>query len=84
MKRASFVRGGHHHPAGYDKNLVKIVFTKVDLRTEKKTEGKEIILNAMKRTPVAEVKVDLAKHKVIEIDDPVTKIKYENIPVALY
>jgi hypothetical protein len=56
----------------------------VDLRTEKKTEGKEIILNAIRRTPVAEVKVDLAKNKVSEIDDPVTKIKYENIPVALY
>jgi len=84
MKRASSVKGGHHHPADYDQNVFKIVFTKVDLRTEKKTEGKEIILNAIRRTPVAEVKVDLAKNKVSEIDDPVTKIKYENIPVALY
>ncbi len=84
MKRASAVKGGHYHPAGYDKNLVKIVFTKVDLRTEKEVEGKEIILNTIKRTPVAEVGVDLAKNKVIEIADPVKAMKYENIPVALY
>ena len=84
MKRVPFATGGHYHPVNYDKNLFKIVFTTVDLRTDKEMEGKELILNVIKRTPIAEVKVDLAQNRVIEIADPATTIKYENIPVALY
>jgi hypothetical protein len=55
-----------------------------DLRTDKKGEGKDLILNVVKRTPIAEVEVDLARNRVSEIADPATTIKYENIPVALY
>jgi hypothetical protein len=56
----------------------------VDLRTDKEAEGKDLILNVTKRTPIAEVEVDLAQNRVSEISDPATTIKYENIPVALY
>jgi len=56
----------------------------VDLRTDKELEGKELILNVVKRTRIAEVEVDLAQNRVSEIADPATTIKYENIPVALY
>jgi protein-S-isoprenylcysteine O-methyltransferase Ste14 len=84
MKIVPDAKGGHYHPANYDKNLYKIVFTKVDLRTDKEVEGKELILNVIKRTPIAEVKVDLTQNSVSEIVDPATTIKYVNIPVALY
>ena len=56
----------------------------MDLRTDKELEGKELILNVVKRTRIAEVEVDLAQNRVSEIADPATTIKYENIPVALY
>jgi hypothetical protein len=56
----------------------------VDLRTDKKGEGKDLILNVVKRMPITEVEVDLARNRVSEIADPETTIKYENIPVALY
>jgi hypothetical protein len=84
MKRVPFATGGHYHPANYDKSLYKIVFITVDLRTDKEREGKELILNVIKRTPIAEVKVDLTQNRVIEMADPAKTIKYENIPVALY
>jgi hypothetical protein len=84
MKRLTSANGGHYHPAHYDKNLYKIVFTTVDLRTNKEVEGKELILNVVKRIPIAEVKVDLTRNRVSEVADPATTIKYENIPVALY
>jgi protein-S-isoprenylcysteine O-methyltransferase Ste14 len=84
MKRALVAKGGHYHPANYDKNFFKIIFTRVDLRTDKEVEGRAFILNIAKRTPVAEVKVDLNQNRVIEIADPATTIKYGNIPVALY
>jgi protein-S-isoprenylcysteine O-methyltransferase Ste14 len=84
MKRVPVAKGGHYHPANYDKNSFKIVFTRVDLRTDKEVEGKAFILNIAKRTPIAEVKVDLTQNRVSEIADPATTIKYENIPVALY
>jgi hypothetical protein len=84
MKRVPVAKGGHYHPANYDKNSFKIVFTRVDLRTDKEVEGRAFILNIAKRTPIAEVKVDLTQNRVIEITDPATTIKYENIPVSLY
>ena len=84
MKIVPDAKGGHYHPANYDKNSFKIVFTRVDLRTDKEVEGRELILNVVKRTPIAEVKVDLAQNRVSEIADPAITIKYENIPVALY
>ena len=84
MKRVPDAKGGHYHPANYDKNLYKIVFTKMDLRTDREAEGKDLILNVVKRTPIAEVKVDLVRNRVSEIVDPATTIKYKNIPVALY
>jgi protein-S-isoprenylcysteine O-methyltransferase Ste14 len=84
MRRISVAKGGHFHPGNYDKSSFKIVFTKVDLRTDKEVRGKELILNVIKRMPIAEVKVDLARNRVSEIADPATTIKYENIPVALY
>ncbi len=84
MKRVSDAKGGHYHPANYDKNLYKIIFTTVVLRTDKEVEEKELILNVVKRTQITEVKVDLARNKVSEIADPAKTINYENIPVALY
>ena len=75
---------GHHFPADYDKNLYRIVFTRAELRTDQEVEGKEIILNTVKRVPVGEVVVDLSQNQIVEIKDPPETIKYEGIPVPLY
>lgn len=75
---------GHHFPADYDKNLYRIVFTRAELRTDQEVEGKDIILNTVKRVPVGEVVVDLSQNQIVEIKDPPETIKYEGIPVPLY
>lgn len=75
---------GHHYPADYDKNLYRIVFTQAELRTDQELEGKDILLNTVKRVPVGEAVVDLSQGQVVEIKEPPATIKYEGIPVPLY
>ncbi len=75
---------GHYSPADYDNKLYKIIFTRAHLITGQQVEGKEIILNTARRTPVVEVWVDLSQQKVTAIKNPPESVKYENIPVPLY
>jgi hypothetical protein len=56
----------------------------VTVRGDQNAQGKEILLNAAIRTPVVEVRVDLAQNKVVGIDNPPAHIRYEGIPVAVY
>ena len=76
---------GHHYPASHDENLYKVVFTRARLRTEHKVEGKEILLNTVRREPVVEVWIDLLQGRVTDIKD-ITVTRYEDmgIPVPLY
>ena len=75
---------GHDYRANYDKNQYKIVFTRVDLRANLDAQGKDLILNAARRTPVVEVRVNLAQNRVVGIDNPPAHIKYENVPVPFF
>jgi hypothetical protein len=75
---------GHYAPAEYDRNLYKIVFTRIDLRGDPNVQGKDLLRNVAKRMPVVEVRVDLAQQQVVRIDNPPGHINYENIPVAIY
>ncbi len=75
---------GHYSPADYERNLYKVIFTRAHLRTDQQVEGKEIILNTAKRTPVVEVWVDLSQYTVIDKKDPPETVMYESIPVPLY
>ena len=75
---------GHHFPGDYDKNQYKIVFTRAEVRTSQEVEGKDILLNTVKRVPVVEVRIDLAQNQVIEIKDPPATVRYKGIPVPIY
>jgi len=75
---------GHHFPSDYNKNLYKIVFTKADLRTNQDVNGKGLLLNTVKRTPIVEVWLDLSQSKVFKVANPPTIIEYENVPVPIY
>ncbi len=75
---------GHSFPSDYDKNLYKIVFTRAEMRAGRDAEGRTIITDTARRTPVMEVWVDLAGARVIKIEDPPKSVMYESIPVAVY
>ena len=75
---------GHHFPGDYDKNQYKIVFTRAEVRTSQEVEGKDILLNTVKRVPVVEVGIDLAQNQVIEIKDPPATVRYAGVPVPIY
>ncbi|UCG66093.1 MAG: isoprenylcysteine carboxylmethyltransferase family protein [Deltaproteobacteria bacterium] len=68
----------------YDKSHYKIIFTKADLRTDRHVEGKELLLNTVKRIPIVEVWLDLSQSKVNNVQNPPATMKYENTPVPVY
>ena len=75
---------GHYNPKPYDGSQYKIIFTYAELRAGQDTQGKEILLNVVRRVPVVEVWIDLSHQQVTDIKDPPETIKYENIPVPVY
>jgi hypothetical protein len=75
---------GHKSPSNYNKNLYKIIFTEAKIRSNKSSDGKNIILNVSNRIPIIEVFVDLEKNKVIKIENITTEIRYKDTPVAIY
>jgi protein-S-isoprenylcysteine O-methyltransferase Ste14 len=77
-------RGGHFHPAGYNRALYRIIFTRAELRAGQVAEGKDILLRTKRRWPVVEVTVDLSRERVNSITTPPTMTKYENIPVPVF
>lgn len=83
------IAGKHQHhflrpPGDYHAKPYKIVFTRAEQRTNRKVEGRGILLNTVKRVPLLEVQIDLIQNQVTEIKNPPANIKYENIPVPLY
>jgi len=75
---------GHYTPNRYDGSQYKIIFTYAELRADQDVQGKEILLNVVRRVPIAEVWIDLPLQQVIEIKNPPASVKYENIPVPVY
>ena len=84
MNPVEGTRGGHVHPARYDRTLYKIIFTRAELRAGQAAEGKDILMNTKRRWPVVEVAVDLSRERVSRITNPPTTTKYENIPVPVF
>lgn len=74
----------HSNPSDYDKSLYKIVFNKASLRGNKEAGGKAIISSVAKREPLLEVWINVTEKKVVKILKMPEKIRYENIPVAIY
>lgn len=75
---------GHYTPQDYDENLYKVIFVQVDLRMNQAAEGKEILLNTIGRTPIAEVWVDLSQEDVVSIKTPSVTANYEDVQVPIY
>lgn len=74
----------HNNPRNYDKNMYKVIFNKAAIRANQDVSGRDIISNVAKREPVVEVWINAAEQKVVKILEMPEKIRYENIPVALY
>ncbi|MFZ5642879.1 MAG: methyltransferase family protein [Bacillota bacterium] len=75
---------GHHFPENYNKSLYKIIITRANLINSENAQGKDIILRATGRIPLIEVTVDLSQNKILKINDPPAKIRYENVPTPLF
>ncbi|RJR39838.1 MAG: isoprenylcysteine carboxylmethyltransferase family protein [Desulfobacteraceae bacterium] len=77
---------GFYHllPEDYDRNIFKIILTRVELRRSDYVDAKEFLRHVTRRAPVLEVWVDIGRKMVTEIKDPPTATKYGNIPVAIY
>lgn len=73
----------HSNPQNYNENMYKIIYNKADIRAKQYVSGKDIITNVARRVPVVEVWIDVEKRKVVNILG-INKIRYENIPVAIY
>ena len=85
MNESEEVYGNHFlRSRPSNQNLYKIIFTQVELKGNQNAEGKEILLNVVKRTPIMEVWVDVFQAKVMEIKDPPEVIQYENVPVPVF
>ena len=84
MNMAEGIKEGHYHPKDYNKNLYKMIFTKANIKTDKDMEGKELILNTIKRNPVIEVTIDLAQNNVISIVNSPSTVRWGDIPTPLY
>jgi hypothetical protein len=54
------------------------------LNTYKDVEGKELILNTVKRKPVVEVRIDLSQDTVIGIENPPANVRWGDIPTPLF
>jgi protein-S-isoprenylcysteine O-methyltransferase Ste14 len=74
----------HLTPAHYDHTRYKIVFTKTDIGPGAHVAGREILVKAARRAPVAEAWVDLSRERVLEVRDPPARVMYAGIPVPLY
>lgn len=74
----------HSQPGDYDRNLYKIIFTRVDLRRADYQDATGFLRRVTRRVPVAEVWIDMGRNRVIEAKEPSPAIRYENIPVAIY
>jgi protein-S-isoprenylcysteine O-methyltransferase Ste14 len=74
----------HSQPEDYDRNLCKIIFTRVDLRRADYEGATGFLRQVTRRVPVAEVWIDIGRKRVTEVRNPPPAVKYENIPVAIY
>lgn len=74
----------HHQPKNYNGYSYKIIFNRVKLRTNKDVYEDQIILNTIKRYPVAEVEIDLLQNKVVGIKNPPANVYWGDIPMPLF
>ncbi len=78
-------QSGHYAPEDYNRSLYKIAFTRAELaESNKNAEGRAILSKAIRRVPIAEAWIDLARGQVIDVKSPPLSVMYEGIPVPIY
>ncbi|MDP4093926.1 MAG: isoprenylcysteine carboxylmethyltransferase family protein [Bacillota bacterium] len=73
----------HSEASDYDRNLYKIIYTKVGMRKDN-VSGKDILLNVVRIEPALEVWVNVSDRKVYKILGMPKNVMYKNTPVAIY
>lgn len=76
--------GGPHHSRNFDRNKLRIVFTRAELREEGEARGREILQKAFRTEPVLEVLVDVSQKRVTGFLEPPISRKYAGIPLPLF
>ncbi|MBI4767375.1 MAG: isoprenylcysteine carboxylmethyltransferase family protein [Deltaproteobacteria bacterium] len=76
--------GPHPHSRNFDRNKLRIVFTRAELRGKGENQGLEILRKAVRTEPILEVLVDASQKKVTGFLEPPIRRKYAGIPVPLF
>jgi len=75
---------GHIHPADYNRDEYKVLFTIAEFPTGNPAEGVKILTNTTKRRPVVVVKLNIAEGKVLSVDTPPSHVAWGDIPTPLF
>lgn len=74
---------GHDSPDNYDRNLFKVIITKITTKGNDIVPISDLISNVYVRVPRAEVWIDLSRKEVTQVLDMPDEIRYEGNPVAI-
>lgn len=75
--------GGHYTPPDFDPNKFKVLFTRVECYGPD-AEGLDIVKRAVRREPIALVKVDLANHLVMGWETPPATVRWGDVPTPYF
>jgi len=75
--------GGHHTPREFNPDLVKVLLTRVVLH-DRQAEGLEIVRRAVRREPIALVKIDLGHHLVLGWETPPATVRWGDVPTPYF
>ena len=68
----------------HDENIYKIIFTRADIRTDRRVEGEALLLNTVGTRPIVEVWIDLSRGSIVDLKEPPAAGRYGSIPVPVY
>ncbi len=74
--------GGHYTPAGFDRSLYKVLFTRALLHGPAQGEG--IVARAWGREPLIVARVNTAAGEVTEIETPPSHVQWGDIPTPMF
>ncbi len=75
--------GGHHTPREFDPDALKVLFARVKLY-DTSAQGLDIVRRAVRREPIALVKVNLAAPTVLGWEKPPATVRWGDVPTPYF
>jgi protein-S-isoprenylcysteine O-methyltransferase Ste14 len=76
-------RGGHETPEDFDRNLLRVLFTRA-LTWDAEATGAGIVRKAYGREPIVLARVDLGNPKVTAVETPPAHVRWGDIPTPMF